>query len=76
VGRPIRRRNLGAVDEFLLGTPPAECTFATRFTMTVRQQHHVRRSGACFMQAWQRPGAPRPAVVSVWNKKAGSGHQN
>jgi len=47
-----------------------------RFTMSVRQQHPIRRSGACFMQAWQRPGAPRPAVVSVWNQKAGSGHQN
>ncbi|MFM7751752.1 MAG: hypothetical protein ACKPB0_15180 [Opitutaceae bacterium] len=44
--------------------------------MSARHQHHVRRAGACFMQAWQRPGAPRPAIVSVWNKQAGSGHQN
>ncbi|MFM8337577.1 MAG: hypothetical protein ACKODK_18620, partial [Opitutaceae bacterium] len=51
-------------------------TWPTVLTMSARHQHHVRRAGACFMQAWQRPGAPRPAIVSVWNKKAGSGHQN
>jgi len=49
---------------------------ATVLTLTARQPHHARRAGACFMQVWQRTGAPRPAIVSVWNKKAGSGHQN
>ena len=44
--------------------------------MTARQPHHARRAGSCFMQAWQRAGAPRPVVVSVWNKQTGSGHQN
>jgi hypothetical protein len=44
--------------------------------MSARQQHHFRRVGACFMQDCQRTGAPRPAVVSVWSKKAGSGHQS
>jgi hypothetical protein len=63
-------------DKFLLGTPRAAEIVTARFTMTVRQQHHVRLAGACFMQVWLRTGAPRPAVVSVWNKKAGSGHQN
>jgi hypothetical protein len=76
VGRAINRRNPRAADKFLLGTPSAGNNVTARFTMSVRQQHPIRRSGACFMQAWQRPGAPRPAVVSVWNQKAGSGHQN
>jgi len=44
--------------------------------MSAHQPHHFRRAGACSKQVCQRMGAPRPAVVSVWSKKAGSGHQN
>jgi hypothetical protein len=39
-------------------------------------QHHLRRSGTCFTQGLQRCAVMRPVVVSVWNKKTGTGNQN
>jgi hypothetical protein len=56
-----------------------QCARCKRFNaMTASYHHHVRLAGACFTQSQQRRAlvAMRPVVISVWNKKTGTGNQN
>jgi hypothetical protein len=45
-------------------------------SMTASLHHHFRRAGARFTQGQSRCAVMRPVVVSVWNKKTGTGNQN
>jgi hypothetical protein len=44
--------------------------------MTASLQHHVRRAGSLFTKGCQQRRAAMRPVVSVWNKKTGTGSQN
>jgi hypothetical protein len=66
-------------NKFPLGTRAATCRVQLlQRTMTVSYQHHVRRAGLCFTQSQQRCAVMplRPVMISVWNKKTGTGNQN
>jgi hypothetical protein len=70
-------RNLGQHKKIFLGMPAAICSvqFAS---MTASTQTALRQAGSHFTMGCQqqRCGSVRPVVISVWNKKTGTGYQN